>query len=1161
MSFVHLHLHTEYSLLDGLNRVGPLMEKVQASGMSSVAITDHGVMYGVSEFWLKAKDYGVKPIIGCELYLAPDKRDLKTEVNGIKYYHLLALAKNRTGYENLNKLVSIAHLEGLYYKPRVDKELLAKYSEGLIITSACLAGPLCRHHLRGEHAKTEDWLQFFQQTFKDDFYLEIQRNGFANSDTWSEALAEGKSAGHIRTIKEQMQANIMLRELGAKHKIPVITTTDAHFLNQDDKDTQEILFAIKDGRLLIDPKKREGYLDTYVKTPEEIKAHFQDAPEIIDNTMALAEKIEAYDIRYDRIQPKYYALADSKKSAEQELREQVYQGAKAMYGKVTPELKARIEYELNVIHTKGYDDYFLVVSDIIKWARSQGIVVGVRGSVAGSVVAYCLDIINVEPLSWELYFERFLNPERPSPPDIDMDFQDDRRDEVINYVAEKYGHDNVAAICAIGRMKTKAAIRDVARVMGVDLKVADKLSKMVHVLFGKVKPIGKMMKEDPEFAAIINASAQLQKLKDTVEKIEGMARHVSTHACGHLITPEPIYHYVSVQYETGKDQGKILTQQEGTWLEELGLMKFDFLGLRNLTIIKNTIDLIEKYHGVKISTKQIPLADAKTFALFSRGETIGVFQFESPPMQRYLKDLQPETLEDLCFMVSAYRPGPMKYIPEYILCRHGEQEPSYIIPEMEPILKNTYGFAIYQEQVIKIAVDIAGYTMGAADLLRRAMGKKKIDIMKKEEVVFKKGVMKRGYDEKIAGQLWEYLLPFADYGFNKAHGASYALVAYWCAYLKANYPIEFMTGLMHSDISDSDRVAIDMAEARKMGFAILPPDINKSDVNFTVENNQFIRFGLGAIKHVGMHLVEEIVGERKVNGKFTSFDDFLNRIIKFKPNRKALECLAKIGAFDQFGFRNQILAILPQVYEKAQNLERSRNIGQVDLFASSGSSDASQVEKTILPELADIEDSEKIAWEKELIGSYITAHPLDKYQPITLNPEIHSLVEIAGKEHVNETNFKQGETYKFLAIIAGIKHLLTKNGSKPMAILQIEDQFARTEAVVFPRDYEKLKDKLSEGGVFVFFGVVSENNDRLNLIVNELFAADDVETVDEIKIDIRQTKDKEELQQIRQAIKTYQDGPIKLVVTYGSHDKPNQFQTTVRYDPDLVAKLQPFISN
>lgn len=1146
-------------MLDGLNRISPLMEKVKNSGMDSVAITDHGVMYGVTEFWLKAKDYGIKPIIGCELYLAPEKRGLKTDVNGIKYYHLLALAKNRVGYENLNKLVSISHLEGLYYKPRVDKETLAKYSEGLILTSACLAGPLCRHHLRGENEKVEEWLQFFKTTFKDDFYLEIQRNGFQNTDIWEESMAEGKTAGEVKTIKEQMSANVMLQELGQKHKIPVITTTDAHFLNQNDKDTQEILFAIKDGRLLIDPKRRAGYLDTYVKTPQEIKAHFEDRPEIIDNTLELNSKIEAYDIRYDRIQPKYYL--NTSKSSEQELRQQVFDGAKVMYGQVTDSLKERLEYELKVIHDKGYDDYFLVVSDIIKWARSQGIVVGVRGSVAGSAVAYCLDIINVEPLSWELYFERFLNPERPSPPDIDMDFQDDRRDEVIRYVEERYGHDNVAAICAIGRMKTKAAIRDVARVMGIDLKIADKLSKMVHVIFGKVKPIAKMMDEDPEFAAIINSSAELQRLKDTVEKIEGMARHVSTHACGHLITPEPIMNYVSVQYETGKDKGKVLTQQEGVWLEELGLMKFDFLGLRNLTIIKNTIDLIERYHGVKIETKKIPLDDKKTFELFSRGETTGVFQFESPPMQKYLKDLQPETLEDLCFMVSAYRPGPMKYIPEYILCRHGKKQPTYLIPEMEPILQKTYGFAIYQEQVIKIAVDVAGYSMGSADLLRRAMGKKKHDIMKKEEVIFKKGVMDKGYDESIAQQIWEYLLPFADYGFNKAHGASYALIAYWCAYLKANYPIEFMTGLMHSDISDSERVAIDMAEARKMNFAILPPDINKSDVNFTIENGQYIRFGLGAIKHVGMNLVEQIVAERQKGGKYSNIDDFVCRIAKYRPNKKALECLAKIGAFDQFGWRNQMIAVLPQVLEKAQNMEKSRSIGQVDLFGGGTVDSAPTIEKTSLPDLDDIDDSQKITWEKELIGSYITAHPLDKYRQITLNPDIHSLGEFTGKEHLNQTIFKQGETYKFLALITGIKHLLTKNGSKPMAILQIEDQFAKIEAVVFPRDYEKLKEKIIDGAIYVFFGNVSENNDRLNIIVNDLYSADEVETTDEIKIDIRKTASKEELMNIKKIITMYRDGPIKLEVTYGSNMTPNKFETTVKYAPELVEKLRPFIIN
>jgi DNA polymerase-3 subunit alpha len=1163
MSFVHLHLHTEYSLLDGLNRVKPLFEKVKKSGMDAIAITDHGVMYGATEFWTYAQEYGIKPIMGCEIYLAPTSRTVRQPINGIKYYHLLLLAKNKKGYENLNKIVSIGHLEGLYYKPRVDLETLAKYSEGLICTSACLAGPISRHITRGEEAKAQEWMQALSAIFKEDFYLEIQRNGFKNTDQWQDDFAHGLSADEVQTIKEQMQVNAKLKDWSYDNKLKLITTTDAHYLDQQDKETQEILFAIKDGKKLSEPKRRRGYVDTYVKTPEEMFAHFQDLPEVLTSTLEVSEKIESYNLGYDRIQPRYIpdSKVEAKKDAKTILREQVYAGSKVQYGELSTELKDRIEYELGVIDQKGYNDYFLVVSDIIGWARKQGIVVGVRGSVAGSAVAYCLDIINVEPIAWELYFERFLNPERPSPPDIDMDFQDDRRDEVVAYVEQKYGKDNVAAICAIGRMKTKAAIRDVARVMEVDLKIADTLSKKVHVLFGKVKKIDDMMKDDPEFAEIINSDSRLGVLRDTVAKIEGMARHVSTHACGYLITPEPIINYVSVQFEAGKvNSTKRVTQQEGSWIESLGLMKFDFLGLRNLTIIKNTIDLIEKYHGVRIDIKKIPLDDKKTFQLFSNGETIGVFQFESPPMQKYLHDLQPENLEDLCFMVSAYRPGPMKYIPEYIDCRHGRSKPQYLIPEMEPILQKTYGFAIYQEQVIKIAVDIAGYSMGAADLLRRAMGKKKIDIMKKEEAVFKKGIAKFGYDEKIAAQLWEYLLPFADYGFNKAHGASYALIAYWCAYLKANYPIEFIAGLMHSDIDDTERISVDMEEARRMGYTILPPDINKSEIYFSIERGKFIRYGLGAVKNVGMKLVEEIVNERIANSEFKGIDDFLERMIAHKVNKKSAECLTMVGAFDKFGYRNQLLAVLENAFDRAQKALKSKEMGQQDLFGVSTNSDNQEIDMSqgrALPDLQDIDNSQKIAWEKELLGSYITAHPLDAYSLITLNGGVSPLSKLYQDKLMQM--FKKEQEYKFLALISAKKIVLTKAGNEPMAILELEDQLCKMNAVVFPKTFKNLKDKLDTGEVFIFMTNVSIRDGAYNLIINDLIPAKEGHNAEQVSMDLTGIFDKQKLAEISTHIKRYKGGNLRLNVIYGERNNPKRFSTTIEPKPEVMEVLRSYM--
>jgi len=1140
------------------------MAKVKENKMEAVAMTDHGVMYGTTEFWMAAKDNGIKPIIGCEIYLSPASHTIKQKVNGINYYHLVVLAINATGYRNLNKLVSIAQLDGFYYKPRIDKETLAQYSEGLICTSACLAGPLARHISRGEEEKAIEWLKFLKHTFKDRFVIELQRNGFKNTDEYSEGIVTGLTIDDAKLIKKQMKANFRMRELAEEHKIPVVVSADAHYLNKDDRYTQEILFAIKDGKRVDDPTHRLGYLDTYVKTPEEMIAHFQDIPEVIQNTLNIADKVENFDITFKRVEPKYFPeKKDEGKTSQVILHEMSHAGAKVIYPEVTQALTDRINFELDIIHNKGYDDYMLVVADIIKWARSQGIVVGVRGSGAGSVVAYCCEITNVEPIGWELYFERFLNPERPSPPDIDMDFQDDRREEVIQYVETKYGKDNVAAICAIGRMKTKAAIRDVARATGVDLKMADQLSKMVHTLFGKVYPIEKMMTTDAEFATLVNSSDQLKQLRKDVGKLEGIARHVSTHACGILITPEPITNYVSVQRETG-GADKIVTQQEGTWLEPLGLMKFDFLGVRNLTIIKNCLELVEKYHGVKIVTRDIPLNDEKTFKLLGRGETVGVFQFESPPMQKYLRELQPRSVEDLCFMVSAYRPGPMKYIPEYIDCHHGRKTASYIIPEMEPILKKTHGFAIYQEQVIKIAVDVAGYSMGAADMLRRAMGKKKLDVMKKEEIIFKKGVNDRGYDDKIATQLWDYLLPFADYGFNKAHGASYALIAYWCAYLKANYPIEFITGLLHSDLTDFERISIDMAESRKMNFTILPPDINKSAVYFTIENSSYIRFGLGAIKNVGVNLVQDLIDDRDANGPYKSLEDFSNRAIKYKITKKAFECLAKIGAFDNFAGRNQVLAIAEDLFSVAQEKQRQHSIGQVDLFGGSFSaaplttSTGSNFNTVALPQLDDVPNKQKIDWEKELLGSYITAHPLDEYKLVLINGDIKPISILVTTEGYGAPSFDEKKKYQFLGMIAMSKTVFTKAGNKAMAMVDIEDQNGLVNAVIFPRQYEQLKGKFVSKESYIFIGNVADRDGKKNLIIDEIYPASESHKLNELMIDITRVDDPNELTLIKSTLSSNKGSDIKLRIIYGKASEPKRFETYVTADGSLLKFLEKY---
>jgi DNA polymerase-3 subunit alpha len=1180
MGFTHLHVHTEYSLLDGVNKIPKLYERVAELGMKSVAISDHGVMYGVAEFWKKAKDYEVKPIIGCEIYVAPGNRTLRENVGGIKYYHLLLLAKNAVGYQNLLKIVSIGQLEGLYYKPRVDRETLEKYSEGLVCTSACMAGPISRHILRREYDKAEDWLIFLKKTYKENFYIELQRHGYDETDEFEgisefdivDTLDSTGNEESIDNINLQKFSNIKLRELAAKHQIPVVATTDAHYLRKEDKDVQTILFAVKDGKLIDDPGCRNGYEGTYLLSPEEMEKKFSDCKDAVENTERIDEQIESFSIAYDRVQPRFWNVPEGKTS-ETELKKQTYEGALRKYTKIPTddqskfesilldlnsdnyestkaalgeELFERIRFELEVIHDKGYDDYFLVVSDIMKFAARNGILMGVRGSVAGSAAAHCLDIVEVDPIRWELYFERFLNPERPSPPDIDMDIQDDRRDEIIRYVEEKYGKESVAAIIAIGRLKTKAAIRDVARVMGVDLKIADKLSKMVHVLFGKVYSISKMMAEDEEFRNTVNSDPKLIELTEVVKKIEDMSRHTSVHACGHLITPGPIVNYAPLQLESGG--GRSVVQYEGPWLEELGLMKFDFLGLRTLTIVSRTIEIIRRKYGADIDFYTIPDHDKATFDLLSRGETIGVFQLESPPMQQYLKELKPTTQEDICFMVAAYRPGGMKNIPDYIKVKNKQKEASFIIPEMKDILGVTNGFMVYQEQLMRLSVDVAGYSMGQADSLRKAVGKKKLDVMKKEEPKLKDGVVARGYSKEIADKLWDMILPFADYGFNKAHAAGYAVLAYKCAYLKAHYPLEFMAAMLHSDLGDMDRVTIDTAEIKRMGYKILPPSINRSIVDFEIEGTDSIRFGLGAIKTFGMKACEAIIVERNENGTFSSMDDLVGRVGIDNISKKGLECLIKVGALDEFGERTALLAVIPEVLAKFQKGKKVDET-QESLFGAIEEESPLHFTATPLPSVEPVRDSERMGWEKELLGLFVTTHPLDAFNWVKLTHKLNYATELE--------DMKDQSNVKFLGIITTIKNTVTKKDGSKMAILTIEDPTGKIDAVVFPRKYEQVKHLLLESKPVLVNGVINIREERRSVIVNEIELATALARPKKATINICGLNDPEKLNCIKEILDD--DGEIELEILYGDKKNPGKKVKRINFSDQAVDCLKEWI--
>jgi len=1123
-------------LLDGVSKIEPLVKKVKEAGMTACALTDHGVMFGAFEFIEVCKANGIKPIIGCEVYIAERTRFDKQAGIDNKRYHTTLLAKNKEGYHNLVKLASLAQSEGFYYKPRIDKELMEKYSKGIIALTGCMGSPLNRALSAGNNKKAEEWMKFLLDNYEH-VYVELMRYGYKPADN---------------LIEKQLK-------IAAKFDVPIVATCDSHYIDQEDYKIQEIVWCISDGIKLNDPNRRQYVSqEFYVKAPDQMNELFKDLPEAIENTMKVADLVEEYKIGYDRVQPKYPDLPKGK-TAKQLLRKNTLIGAKKRYGEITKKIQERIDYELKIIHDKGYDDYFLVVEDYCNWARERGIMVGPgRGSGAGSVVSYTLEITNIDPYDYDLIFERFLNPERPSPPDFDIDFPDDRRDELFEYMNERYGHENTAFIGTFGRLKTKAAIRDVSRVMGIDLGMADKLSKMVIVKFGKVHSIDRMMVEVPEFKETIDSDPRLQELAGYVRKLENIARHISTHACGYLVTPTPITDYVPIQKE-GKGGDRLMTQFEGGPIEYLGLMKFDFLGLSNLTIIQNTLKQIKYTLNEEIDIDEIDLNDKKTFELFQQGNTTGIFQFESDGMKKYLKDLMPTEIEDLIFLNAAYRPGPMKFITSYIDRKHGKEKTEFLHKDLEPILGNTYGYAIYQEQAINIAVQIAGFSLGEADLLRRAMGKKKHDIMAKEKIKFIKQAKKRKYTQKTAENIFAYLEPFADYGFNKSHSACYSLIAYQTAFLKSNYPIQFMAGIMETDLGNADKVTRDLKECREMGIEVLPPEINESFSDFKIEpgkkfkdGKERIRFGIGAIKGVGKKIVENIVEERekKENGEnFKSLDDLIERVGTSKLAKKTLELLIQVGAMDRWGNRNQLLTVMPSIFDRVSQEENNRRGGQGDLF---GGLSAEEIEKTTtrLPEIDQEENQQRIQWEKELLGTFLSEHPLTRYKKLLINGKIKAIADAA--------KLKEREKTMVLTIISEKKIIYTKKDSKPMAFLQLDDGDDKVEAVVFTRTYERVRDLLNENIPVVITSLISLRNDKFSLIVDDIAVADDLPNEDKMTIDITKLKNQEEIAKIKEIISQNPGSEMKLKILYGSPYAKKSIVKTISASPGVLMFLKKY---
>ncbi|MFH1978869.1 MAG: DNA polymerase III subunit alpha [Patescibacteria group bacterium] len=1055
--FVHLHNHSHYSLLDGLTKIDELVNTAIEERMPAVALTDHGNMHGIIEFYKKAKKAGIKPILGTEAYVAPRLLSQKEHGKDNRFYHLVLLAKNERGYKNLLKLTSKAHLEGFYYKPRMDRDILAKYSEGLIASTACLAGEIPRLLHSEKYDKAKETALIYQDIFgKDSFFLEIQ---------------------HHPNVPNQETVNRRMVELGHKLNIPIIATQDIHYLQKEDATAQDALVAIQTGTFVNETNRLSMKDEDYsFRSTEEMSKLFKDIPEATENTLRIAEMCNTELKLGEWIFPNFEIPEG--KTADSYLLEMTREGLKRRKMSESPEVTKRINYELEIISKKGYSSYFLIVADFVNHAKSQKIVTNTRGSAAGSLVSYLIGISDVDPLEYGLPFERFLNPYRPSPPDVDMDFADDRRDEIIEYAKQRYGYDKVAQIGTFGTMKARGSVRDVTRVLGHNYATGDRLAKMIPMgSQGFPMSIKKALEVTPELKKAHGSEKETKEILDLAQKIEGSARHVSVHAAGVVISPEELTNYIPLQSETKGD--KIITQYDMHAVEDTGLLKMDFLGIRNLSILGRAIELVEKTQGEKIDLSNIPTDDSKSFELMARGETIGLFQLNGSGMTRYLKELKPTKITDVMAMIALFRPGPMANIPHYINRKHGREPVSYPDPRLEKILDKTYGVVTYQDDVLLIALELAGYNWDTVDKFRKAIGKKIPKEMAAQEKTFIDGCQKYGgVSQKKAEELWSLFDPFKGYGFNKAHAASYGMVAYQTAYMKANYPGEFMTAVLSAEAGDNDKMAEIITECKRMGIKVLPPNINESFADFTLvspekPNDQVsIRFGLQAVKNVGETVVKNIIEERKRNGSFKSLEDLLERVQSRDLNKKSLESLARAGAFKEIAERNTILENIDKILAFQKDAKSSKNTNQVSLF------DESEIELPglKLEETNPMETEEKLKWEKELLGLYVSGHPLDKYR---------ARMERARLNIRAIKKFQDGTPVYFMAMIEQIRKIMTKKNEQ-MLFVKLLDLSDNMEMVVFPRTLGQYSDLLEEDQCVILKGRVSLRNNEPSIICEEV---------------------------------------------------------------------------
>nr|WP_297174015.1 DNA polymerase III subunit alpha [uncultured Agathobaculum sp.] len=1063
--FAHLHVHSEYSLLDGACRIEGLVDRVAALGQTACALTDHGVMYGVIDFYRACKKRGIHPVIGCEVYLAPHSRFDRSYINGEWHSHLILLCENMTGYRNLIHMVSLGFAEGFYMKPRIDMELLRQHSAGLICLSACLGGCIPRALAEGDLDGAYDLCKQFLEIFdREHFYLEVQDHG----------------------VEVQQKVNEGLYQLASELNIGLVATNDAHYLTRQDARIQDVLMSIQMGKTVDDPTRMKFPTDElYIKDADEMAALFPDHPEALANTVKIAERCQVefefgkYHLPEFDVPEGYTALEYLQKLCDE--------GFDTRYPKDDGTVRQRMQYEIDMIAKMGFVDYFLIVSDFISYARRQGIPVGPgRGSAAGSVVSYCLGITDLDPIHYSLYFERFLNPERVSMPDIDVDFCYVRRPEVIEYVTDKYGKDHVAQIITFGTMAARGAIRDVGRALSIPYNEVDVVAKQVpnelHMTIDKALAVNSELKK------MYDENQQVRELIDTARALEGMPRHASTHAAGVVITKDPVDTYVPL----ARNDEQMVTQFPMTTLEELGLLKMDFLGLRNLTVIADAEKMIRR-HTPDFNIEQVDMGDKATYEMLGRGSTMGVFQLESAGITNVVTGLQPQSIEDITAVVALYRPGPMQSIPRYIECRHHPEKVTYQHPLLEPILKVTYGCMIYQEQVMQVFQSLAGYSLGKADMVRRAMSKKKMKELEKERLNFIHGnkelgidgAVKRGVPESIAASLFDEIMDFANYAFNKAHAVCYAVVSFRTAYLKCHYPREYMAALLTSVLDSADKISEYIQAAREMNICVLPPDVNESYDSFSV-SGQDIRFGLAAVKGVGRSFMKQLVDEREAGGPFASFQDFCERMYDRELSRRALESLIKAGSFDSMGYRrSQLLKIVNTVIDAIAQSRKKNIEGQIDLFGMGN--DAVQDTQIALPDISEVSKRELLAMEKETTGLYLSGHPMDEYRALAKKASTASIRQIIDDLSGESAQpiYKDGMTVRLACVITSVRLKSTKNGSM-MAYVTVEDESASIELVVFSRTLQQCGAYLTEDSAVLLTGRIDAREDEApKVLLNE----------------------------------------------------------------------------